>query len=118
VYIVSTSAVEFSDTVFNGYRASATANRSLPDIPIDSQRTQLESGDTLWENSEHNGDTSSELYATVEENKHVPLLGECQSTVVGAISSFVHLNSVYLVKVKFSLFLSKHRPLGCMGKSD
>ncbi|KAJ9581122.1 hypothetical protein L9F63_023699, partial [Diploptera punctata] len=36
-------------------RASTTANRSLPDIPRDSERIQLE---------------SSELYATVEENKH------------------------------------------------
>lgn len=55
-------------------KASATANRSLPDIPVDSQRIRLESGDTLWENSEHNGDTSSELYATVEENKHLQLV--------------------------------------------
>jgi hypothetical protein len=54
-----------------GYRASATANRSLPDIPVDSERIQLESGETLWENNEPNGDTSSELYATVEDNKHV-----------------------------------------------
>ncbi|XP_021917169.1 uncharacterized protein LOC110828613 isoform X2 [Zootermopsis nevadensis] len=52
-------------------KASATANRSLPDIPIDSERIQLESGETLWESNEPNGDTSSELYATVEENKHV-----------------------------------------------
>lgn len=85
------------------YRPSVTANRSLPDIPVDSQR-RLESGDTLWENSEHNGDTSSELYATVEENKHVQLVGEYHSTVVGAVSSCVCHNSEYLVKVKVSLF--------------
>ena len=51
-------------------RASTTANRSLPDIPRDSERIRLESGDTLWESNEPN-DTSSELYATVEENKHI-----------------------------------------------
>jgi hypothetical protein len=67
------------------YRSSVTAKRSLPDIPVDSQR-HLERGDTLWENSEHNGDTSSELYATVEENKHVQLVGEYHGTVVGAVS--------------------------------
>jgi len=55
-------------------KTSASANRSLPDIPVDSQRIQVESGDTLWENSEHNGDTSSELYATVGENKQVSLV--------------------------------------------
>jgi len=97
-------------TTCHGYRTSATANRSLPDIPVDSQRIQLESGDTVWENSEHNGDTSSELYATVGENKQVPLVGEYQSTVISAFSSCVCLNSVYLVKEKFSLFLIKHRP--------
>ncbi|XP_023707154.1 uncharacterized protein LOC111864196 isoform X2 [Cryptotermes secundus] len=55
-------------------KVSATANRSLPDIPVDSQRIRLESGDTVWENSEPNGDTNSELYATVEENKNVSQL--------------------------------------------
>lgn len=59
------------DVACGDYRASATANRSLPDIPVDSERIQLESGETLWESNEPNGDTSSELYATVEENKHV-----------------------------------------------
>lgn len=59
------------DIACGGYRASTTANRSLPDIPVDSERIQLESGETLWESNETNGDTSSELYATVEENKHV-----------------------------------------------
>jgi hypothetical protein len=98
---VSISALEVSDTACHGYRASATANRSLPDIPVDSQRIRLESGDTLWENSEHNGDTSSELYATVEENKHLQLVGECQSTLVGAVSCCVCLNSVCLVNIKF-----------------
>ena len=107
---MSTSALEFSDTACHGYRASVTANRSLPDIPVDSHAIRLESGDTLWENSEHNGDTSSELYATVEENKHVQLNGEYQSTVVGAVSSCVCLNSAYSIKVKFSLFLIMDRP--------
>lgn len=106
---MSTSALNLV-TTYHAYRTSVTANRSLPDIPVDSQRIQLESGDTLWENSEHNGDTSSELYATVGENKQVPLVGEYQSTVVSAFSSCVCLNSVYLVKIKFSLFLIKHRP--------
>ncbi|XP_047116746.1 fibrous sheath CABYR-binding protein isoform X3 [Schistocerca piceifrons] len=53
----------------------ASANRSLPDIPVDSDRSQVESRLPLWE-QEPNGDTSSELYATVGENKNVthPLL--------------------------------------------
>jgi hypothetical protein len=71
------SAREILAIACHRYRVSATVNRSLPDIPIDSHRIQLESGDVLWENSEPNGDTSSELYATVEENKNVShLLGE------------------------------------------
>ncbi|XP_069685461.1 uncharacterized protein [Periplaneta americana] len=63
-------------------KASTTANRSLPDIPIDSERIRLESGDTLWESNEPNGDTSSELYATVEENKHVvqPLVSSARTS--------------------------------------
>ncbi|XP_049835609.1 uncharacterized protein LOC126279127 isoform X6 [Schistocerca gregaria] len=48
----------------------ASANRSLPDIPVDSDRSQVESRLPLWE-QEPNGDTSSELYATVGENKNV-----------------------------------------------
>ncbi|XP_063243309.1 uncharacterized protein LOC134542741 [Bacillus rossius redtenbacheri] len=51
-------------------RSTTTANRSLPDIPVYSDRLRVEDGSTLWEN-EVNGDTSSELYATVEENKRV-----------------------------------------------
>lgn len=56
-------------------RRPASANRSLPDIPVDSDRSQVESRLPLWE-QEPNGDTSSELYATVGENKNVthPLL--------------------------------------------
>jgi hypothetical protein len=94
---VSVSIFEVSDTIHYDYRASATANRSLPDIPVDSQRVQLESGDTLWENSENNGDTSSELYATVEEDKRVvQLVGEYHSTDVSVVSCYVCHNSVYL----------------------
>lgn len=54
------------------YRANSvvnTATRSLPDLPVDSERTQMQSSEVLWEGLEPNGDTSSELYATVEENK-------------------------------------------------
>lgn len=77
---------EVIDIACYGCRVSATANRSLPDIPIDSQRIRLESGDTVWENSEPNGDTNSELYATVEENKNVSqLLGERHSRIVTLI---------------------------------
>lgn len=84
-----------------GYRVSATANRSLPDIPIDSHRIQLESGDTLWENSEPNGDTSSELYATVEENKNVSqLLGEYHIRIV----ILIYWVLVYIKIVKCYLF--------------
>lgn len=46
-----------------------TATRSLPDLPVDSERLQMQSSEILWEGLEPNGDTSSELYATVEENK-------------------------------------------------
>lgn len=77
---------EIIESACHGYRVSATANRSLPDIPVDSNRIRLESGDTLWENSEPNGDTNSELYATVEENKNVSqLLGEYHSEIVSFI---------------------------------
>lgn len=92
---MSTLALEVSDTACCAYRVSVPANRSLPDIPVDSQRIRLESGDTVWENSEHNGDTSSELYATVEENKHVQLVGEYQKTVDGSVACCVCLNYVY-----------------------
>ncbi|XP_066992848.2 uncharacterized protein [Anabrus simplex] len=49
-------------------KTSSTVNRSLPAIPNDPERLHLEGRDPLWE--EANGDTSSELYATVEDNKH------------------------------------------------
>ncbi|KAJ4444177.1 hypothetical protein ANN_05967 [Periplaneta americana] len=81
------SGVSCADTTESNKRlfyvkASTTANRSLPDIPIDSERIRLESGDTLWESNEPNGDTSSELYATVEENKHVvqPLVSSARTS--------------------------------------
>ncbi|XP_046671955.1 uncharacterized protein LOC124361931 isoform X2 [Homalodisca vitripennis] len=47
-----------------------SATRSLPDLPVESQRTRGRSADVLWEAAEPNGDTSSELYATVDDNKH------------------------------------------------
>lgn len=59
---------------------SSTATRSLPDLPVDPERSQLAPGtissDVLWERGEQNnsgGDTGSELYATVGDNKN----GEC-----------------------------------------
>lgn len=47
----------------------ATATRSLPDLPVETDRVQLQNPETLWEAVEGNGDTSSDLYATVEDNK-------------------------------------------------
>ncbi|XP_018899772.1 uncharacterized protein [Bemisia tabaci] len=56
---------------------SSTATRSLPDLPVDPERSQLAPGtissDVLWERGEQNnsgGDTGSELYATVGDNKN------------------------------------------------
>ncbi|XP_066992849.2 uncharacterized protein [Anabrus simplex] len=56
------------DGIDSNRRTSSTVNRSLPAIPNDPERLHLEGRDPLWE--EANGDTSSELYATVEDNKH------------------------------------------------
>lgn len=47
----------------------SSATRSLPDLPVESQRLQGRSSDVLWETGEPNGDTSSELYATVDDSK-------------------------------------------------
>ncbi|XP_049835583.1 uncharacterized protein LOC126279127 isoform X2 [Schistocerca gregaria] len=67
VTVRSTTPVTDSNDIS---RRPASANRSLPDIPVDSDRSQVESRLPLWE-QEPNGDTSSELYATVGENKNV-----------------------------------------------
>ncbi|XP_075211180.1 uncharacterized protein LOC142318480 [Lycorma delicatula] len=68
--ITLTSAELAQETLETNKRQSsgvATATRSLPDLPVESGQPPG-SGDTLWENNDHN-DTSSDLYATVEENK-------------------------------------------------
>ncbi|KAK7869928.1 hypothetical protein R5R35_013709 [Gryllus longicercus] len=48
-------------------KSSATVNRSLPAIPSDSERHRP-GGEAIWEN-EPNGDTGSELYATVGDKQ-------------------------------------------------
>nr|CAD7449569.1 unnamed protein product [Timema bartmani] len=58
------------DTLEYNKRSSVSANRSLPEIPVSLEGARLEPGNPLWE-TEVNGDTSSELYATVQENKHL-----------------------------------------------
>nr|CAD7598386.1 unnamed protein product [Timema genevievae] len=58
------------DTLEYNKRSSVSANRSLPEIPVSLEGARLEPGNPLWE-TEANGDTSSELYATVQENKHL-----------------------------------------------
>ncbi|KAK3924008.1 putative serine/threonine-protein kinase SIS8 [Frankliniella fusca] len=49
-------------------RCSTSANRSLPDLPVDVIHLRHPDGNVIWENQETGGDTGSELYATVEEN--------------------------------------------------
>nr|CAD7568757.1 unnamed protein product [Timema californicum] len=58
------------DTLEYNKRSSVSANRSLPEIPVSHEGARLEPGNPLWE-TEVNGDTSSELYATVQDNKHL-----------------------------------------------
>lgn len=72
------------DTSDINKRTSTAVNRSLPAIPSDTDRLRM--GGVIWE-SELNGDTGSELYATVGD-KHV----ERESTA--ASSSGVQIRSV------------------------
>lgn len=44
----------------------SSATRSLPDLPIETPRGSDAVATAVW----YGGDTNSELYATVEENKH------------------------------------------------
>uniref|UniRef100_A0A1B6BYN3 Uncharacterized protein n=1 Tax=Clastoptera arizonana TaxID=38151 RepID=A0A1B6BYN3_9HEMI len=48
----------------------ASATRSLPDLPVETDRGIIQNPTPLWETVEGNGDTSSDLYATVEDNKN------------------------------------------------
>ncbi|XP_054269254.1 uncharacterized protein LOC128990735 isoform X2 [Macrosteles quadrilineatus] len=59
-------------TVPKPNQAASSATRSLPDLPVESQRLQgSRSVDGLYETADAgNGDTSSDLYATVEDNKN------------------------------------------------
>lgn len=50
------------------FRCPTSANRSLPDLPVDVSHLRHPDGSVIWESQEVGGDTGSELYATVEEN--------------------------------------------------
>lgn len=63
----SNSTPAASDSQSNK-RCSTSANRSLPDLPVDVIHRRHPDGSVIWENQETGGDTGSELYATVEEN--------------------------------------------------
>ena len=60
-------------------RCSTSANRSLPDLPVDASHVRHPEGSVLWETQEVGGDTGSELYATVEENARPAGTGQTRS---------------------------------------
>lgn len=68
-------------------RCSTSANRSLPDLPVDVSQMRHPDGSVIWESPEAGGDTGSELYATVEENARPGTQGRIKKVVPRELSS-------------------------------
>nr|CAD7399143.1 unnamed protein product [Timema poppensis] len=81
------------DTLEYNKRSSVSANRSLPEIPVSHEGARLEPGNPLWE-TEVNGDTSSELYATVQDNKHLLVQPQVLAMPTTSTSGTVGLKSM------------------------
>lgn len=68
-------------------RCQTSANRSLPDLPVDVSHLRHPDGSVIWESPEAAGDTGSELYATVEENARPGMQSRSKKLVPRELSS-------------------------------
>ncbi|XP_034256374.1 flocculation protein FLO11 isoform X2 [Thrips palmi] len=82
----ATAVATTSDSQSNK-RCPTSANRSLPDLPVDVSHLRHPDGSVIWESQEVGGDTGSELYATVEENARPGMQSRNKKLVPRELSS-------------------------------